>query len=59
MSELSGNNAEVDAELIKEGISLSFVDVVIAATALHYKLAVVTKNVKHFRRVAKLEVETY
>lgn len=51
--------AEVDAKLVGEGLSLSFVDVVIAATALHHKLAIVTKNVDHFRRVPRLEIETY
>ena len=34
-------------------------DLWIAATALAYKMPVVTRNAEHFRRVPGLEVETY
>ena len=51
--------AEIDAGLTKRGISLSFADVIIASTALHYRLTVVTRNIEHFRRVPKLSVEVY
>ena len=51
--------AEVDAKPTIQGVSLSFIDVVIAAMGLHHGLAVVTRDVKHFKRVPKLAVETY
>ena len=57
--EIARAAAEVDAKLVRKGTSLSFADVVIAATALHHGLSVVTRNVDHLGRVPKLEVETY
>lgn len=57
--EIAKRAAEIDAKLAKGGVTLSLVDVMIAATALHYKLAVITRDVDHFRRVPGLEIETY
>lgn len=51
--------AELDAELTKQGEPLSFADVIIASTALHHNLTLVTRNDKHFQRIPKLRLETY
>ena len=51
--------AKIDAMLISEGISISFADIIIAATALHYKLTLVTRNIDHFKRIPELNIETY
>jgi len=51
--------AKIDAILISEGISISFADIIIAATALHYKLTLVTRNIDHFKRIPELNIETY
>lgn len=51
--------AKIDAVLISKGISVSFADIIIAATALHYKLTLVTRNIDHFKRIPELNIETY
>lgn len=51
--------AEVDGVLRKNGVTLDLADVMVAATALHYKLTMVTRNVKHFKRVPELKIEKY
>lgn len=51
--------AEIDATLALKGLSISLTDVIIAATTLHYKLTLVTRNVEHFKRIPKLSIETY
>ncbi|MEM2936059.1 MAG: type II toxin-antitoxin system VapC family toxin [Candidatus Bathyarchaeia archaeon] len=51
--------AKIDAILISEGISISLTDIIIAATALHYKLTLVTRNIDHFKRIPELNIETY
>jgi tRNA(fMet)-specific endonuclease VapC len=57
--EVAKTAAEIDAKLTREGQTISFADVMLAATALHYKLTLVTRNVEHFKRILNLEVETY
>ena len=51
--------AEIDASLAKEGLMLSLADILIAATALANNLVLVTRNVKHFKRVRGLKVRRY
>jgi len=51
--------AEIDATLALDGESISFSDVIIAATTLQYKLTLITRNVTHFERIPKLNIETY
>ncbi|MEM2937535.1 MAG: type II toxin-antitoxin system VapC family toxin [Candidatus Bathyarchaeia archaeon] len=51
--------AEIDAQLALNGQSISFSDTIIAATALHYKLTLVTRNTEHFSRIPNLQIETY
>jgi tRNA(fMet)-specific endonuclease VapC len=51
--------AKIDAMLIFKGISISFADIIIAATALHLELMFVTRNIDHFKRIPELNIETY
>lgn len=51
--------AELDAALTRHGKTVSLSDVIIAATALHYRLTLVTRNLEHFKRIQKLKIETY
>lgn len=45
--------------LLRRGITLDDVDALIAGAALEERSAVLTRNVKDFRRVPDLDVETY
>ncbi len=49
---------EIRAELEQKGQVLGDADLQIAATALCYKLAVVTGNIRHFQRVPDIELNT-
>lgn len=51
--------AEIDALLALNSQSISFSDIIIAATALHCKLTLVTRNTEHFSRIPNLSIETY
>jgi predicted nucleic acid-binding protein len=51
--------AEIDAQLARNGQIISFSDTIIAATAIHYKLTLVTRNTEHFSRILNLQIETY
>lgn len=57
--EIAKSSAEIDAALALEGKSISLSDVIIAATTRQYKLTLVTRNVEHFKRIPKLNIETY
>ncbi|MGQ9726775.1 MAG: PIN domain-containing protein [Candidatus Bathycorpusculaceae bacterium] len=57
--EIAKRAAEIDAALALNGKSISFSDTVIAATALHYKLTLVTRNIEHFSLIPELPTETY
>jgi len=57
--EIARKAAEIDAKLARDGTSISFSDIIIAATALHYKLTLVTRNLEHFSRIPELATETY
>ena len=57
--EIAKTAAEIDAALALSGRSISFSDIIIAATALRYKLKLVTRNIEHFSRIPKLTTETY
>ncbi|MBI3184411.1 MAG: PIN domain-containing protein [Myxococcales bacterium] len=47
------------AELVKRGVPIGLEDTLIAAVALAHRLALVTRNVRHFERVPLLEVENW
>jgi len=57
--EIAKTAAEIDAALALSGRSISFSDTIIAATASHYKLKIVTRNIEHFSRIPELTTETY
>jgi tRNA(fMet)-specific endonuclease VapC len=48
---------EIRAYLQKRGEIISDFDMVIGATALYYKLTLLTKNLRHFDRISKLMPE--
>lgn len=52
-------SAKLQAELESRGTVIGINDIYIGATALHYRLRLVTRNVEHFRRISTLKVETY
>jgi predicted nucleic acid-binding protein len=41
------------------GSRIGINDVYVAATAAHYGLSLVTRNIRHFKRIPKLKVENY
>ncbi len=49
--------ARVRGDLRSKGQSINDPDLLIAATALHYDLTLLTYNVRHFGRIAGLKVE--
>ena len=49
---------EIDASLIRAGKRLAELDLLIASTAIHHGLELVTGNVRHFFRVPGLTVNT-
>jgi len=51
--------AELEAKLLRSGHPISIVNAIIAATALHYGLTLVTRNVKHFEKIEGLKLESY
>jgi predicted nucleic acid-binding protein len=57
--EIAKTAAEIDAQLAKNGQTISFSDTIIAATATHYKLTLVTRDTEHFSRIPNLQIETY
>lgn len=56
---IAARAGEIDGELAERGEPIGVPDVLIAATALHHGEPVLTRNVKHFGRVAGVEVQTY
>jgi len=57
--EIAKTAAEIDATLTRQGKTISLSDIILAATALYYKLTIVTRNTEHFKRIPNLNVETY
>lgn len=51
--------ADLYADLKERGELISDADILIAASALVHKLAVVTNNEEHFKRIAGLRVENW
>jgi len=51
--------AEVKAALIKRGVRTGDMDVLIASIAIVKGLSLITRNVKHFKNIPSLHVETY
>lgn len=60
LDSLSARNAgELHGKLMKRGESIGAVDCMVAGIALKHGEAILTRDVKHFLRVAGLKVETY
>lgn len=57
--DIARRTAEIYALLLKEGKTLPLADVIIACTALEYRLNLVTRNVEHFSRIPGLEIVSY
>ena len=51
--------AEVKAALIKKGLRTGDMDVLIASIAIVKGLSLITRNVRHFKNIPSLHVETY
>ncbi len=51
--------AYIEADLEKRGEIIDLEDIFIAATAIHQRETLLTKNQKHFRKIAGLNIETY
>lgn len=49
----------IQAGLLDRGVPIESADVLIAATALRYRLALVTANVRHFDRIPDLRLVTF
>lgn len=59
MYKIAKRATEIDASLALSGTSTSFSDTIIAATALHYRLTLVTRNIEHFFRIPEPPTETH
>jgi tRNA(fMet)-specific endonuclease VapC len=57
--EIVRSSSRVHAELVRSGRTIGINDVFIAATALTYNFALVTRNKTHFGRIPTLRLETY
>jgi predicted nucleic acid-binding protein len=58
-AEITRLSAGMHAELTRSGKLIGINDMYIAATAIRYDLNLVTRNKTHFRRIPKLNIETY
>jgi tRNA(fMet)-specific endonuclease VapC len=47
------------AQLRKRGALIDDFDLLIAATAHHYRLTLITHNLEHFRRIPELQIEDW
>ncbi len=54
--EIMRRYASIRGTLRRAGTSIGMADVLIAATALHYGLTLVTRNLDHFRRIPDLKL---
>ena len=57
--DLAEQSGRIDGNLRSKGIMIGVVDCVTAATAIEQNVPLLTRNVKHFKQVAGLKVETY
>ncbi len=57
--EIARQSAQLQASLERKGEMMGINDLYIASTALSLKLALVTRNLEHFRRVPGLKIEPY
>ena len=57
--EIAEASGRLQADLTAEGSQIGINDLYIAATATHYGLPLVTRNITHFKRIPKLKLEHY
>ena len=57
--EIAKVGANIEAELAKMGRIMGFADTIIAATARHLGLKLVTRDIQHFQRILHLRLENY
>ncbi|MEM3528186.1 MAG: type II toxin-antitoxin system VapC family toxin, partial [Candidatus Bathyarchaeia archaeon] len=51
--------AEVEVATVKNGVMISLADILIASSAISHDSTLITRNVKHFQRVPKLNIRSY
>lgn len=59
ISECLEEYAKLRDILSRQGRTVENFDLLIAATAIHYQLILVTENVKHFKAIPKLRIENW
>ena len=59
ISECIDDYAVLRDELSRQGLTVENFDLLIAATAIHYHLILVTENVKHFKNIPGLKIENW
>ena len=59
ISECIDDYAKLRDKLSKQGRTVENFDLLIAATAIHYQLILVTENVKHFKNIPGLKIENW
>jgi tRNA(fMet)-specific endonuclease VapC len=57
--EVAEISSRIQAGLATAGSQIGINDIYIAATAVRYGLSLVTRNIRHFKRVPDLKIETY
>ena len=50
--------AKIDVESRQAGVLIPFADLQIGVTAVHLSCAIATRNIRHFRMIPNLVVET-
>lgn len=56
---IAGISSMVHAALVKDGNQIGINDIYIAATAINYRLRLITRNIKHFKSIKDLEIQEY
>ncbi len=51
--------AEIEVGLMKKGEMISLPDILIASTAVTNNLILITRNIKHFKRIDDLKIKSY
>ena len=57
--DVAKRSAFIESELATASISIGLADTIIASTALHFNLTLVTRDTQHFKRIPKVKVEEY
>lgn len=57
--DVAKRSAFIEAELARAGIAIGLADTIIASTALHFNLTLVTRDMQHFKRIPRVKLEEY